>query len=56
MRFMKIILKTLALPLFIPVVLIAGVIGASVYWYYWTFKEEELYKTQSNEERSFRDN
>lgn len=53
---MKVILKILALPVFIPVVLIAGLIGASVYWYYWAFKPEQLYKVNNNEEGSFRDN
>ena len=39
-----IILKAFTLPFHLLVGIIAGVLGMGVYWYYWTFKPNELYK------------
>ena len=39
-----IVLRFLSLPLLIALGIFTGIIGMSKYWFYYTFKKEQLYK------------
>ena len=41
-------LKIIALPFILLVGAFAGVLGMGYYWYYWTFKPEQLYTKYGN--------
>jgi len=43
-------LRALTLPIHLLIGVLTGVIGMSVYWYYWTFKPNELYKRYGTKE------
>jgi len=42
-------LKIIALPFIIAIVIPMSIVGVCVYWYYWTFKPEQLYTKYGND-------
>ena len=42
-------LRALTLPFHLLLGIVTGIIGMSVYWYYWTFKPNKLYTKYGTE-------